>query len=676
AGLLGAWYYARIGGTRTHPAADETGDASSGRAGGGAPVPPSARGGRRVLFVGLDGADWDLLAGYMADGTMPNLASLAREGRAGVLTTQHPPLSPLVWTSMMTGLGPLEHGILDFTRFDPASGARQPITSDERVAPAIWNIASAAGRTVAVFGLWATWPAEPVRGLMVSDRLFSFQYQEEKPPPGVVFPPERAEWARKTREATESAVGFEALRAYLPWLTEPEYRRLVALPDPYARPVSGLRRILIETRVYDALARAYLQEELPDLAVVYFQGTDAIGHLFAPYPPPRQEGISEADFEHYAQVPEVYFREIDRLLGVYRDLARASGAVLMIASDHGFFWREGRPKAISSLIAATAGRWHRNEGIYLLWGSGITPAEPGAVTRGAPGGVRQVCATLLALLGLPPGVGIAGPPLDGVAAGEGPPVDYRALFHPAAAPATSGAPAAPEANEEGDAEAIAKLRALGYIGSGEVTSAPHAQGAAPAGAAASAHAAGSTRTPGAWNNAGLILREAGKTGEAVAAFEQALALDPHLASALWNLSDLLAASGGDRDRSDTLLVRSLADGSPDGVRNVIGRALAYGRAGEAGRSLALLGQAVEARPTEPDLWLFRGRYRVDRGDCAGGLDDFRRAARLEARNPLIPASAGLARLCLGDRAGAAREFRRSLDLDPNQPEVRRYLEGG
>src|ERR1700732_2490684 len=56
----------------------------------------AARPGRPVLFVGLDGGDWQLLDGYMADGTMPTLAALARQGRSGVLRTIQPPLSPLV----------------------------------------------------------------------------------------------------------------------------------------------------------------------------------------------------------------------------------------------------------------------------------------------------------------------------------------------------------------------------------------------------------------------------------------------------------------------------------------------------------------------------------------------------------------------------------------------------
>ena len=75
----------------------------------------------RVIVVGLDAADWQMLDGYCADGTMPNLARLVREGRSGILNTFQPPLSPLIWTTMMTGTSPVQHRILDFTRFNPFS---------------------------------------------------------------------------------------------------------------------------------------------------------------------------------------------------------------------------------------------------------------------------------------------------------------------------------------------------------------------------------------------------------------------------------------------------------------------------------------------------------------------------------------------------------------------------
>lgn len=94
-----------------------------------------------VIFLGLDGADWQLLDSYIRDGNMPNLGKLVAEGTSGTLETLHPALSPLIWTSMMTGVDPLAHGILDFTRYKPGTQTKEPITSDERRVPAIWNMA-------------------------------------------------------------------------------------------------------------------------------------------------------------------------------------------------------------------------------------------------------------------------------------------------------------------------------------------------------------------------------------------------------------------------------------------------------------------------------------------------------------------------------------------------------
>jgi Flp pilus assembly protein TadD len=604
--------------------------------------------------VGLDGADWELLDEYMARGVMPILAGLTRDGRAGILTTQHPPLSPLVWTTMMTGADPLEHGILDFTRFHPGTGAREPITSDERRVPAVWNMVTWSGKRVSVLGLWATWPAEPVNGLLVSDRLFSFQYRERAPPPGIVFPESRRKWAASVLDRAEREIGLAALQSYLPWLEGREYRALEAKSDSYAHPVTALRRILIETRVYHELARDAWAGERPDLGIVYIQGTDTIGHVFAPYAPPRQAGIQAEDFEHYSRVPDRYFAYVDGLLGEYRRWAQEAGAVLMIASDHGFHWKEGRPGPGTSLAAPTAGRWHRDEGIFLLWGPGVAPASRGRERSG----VGQVCATLLALLGLPGGKGLIGPPLPGTPRTTEAIIDYRAFYHAPPAPR-------PETEPTASLEEIEKLRALGYIGTGETAGAP-AHGSGP----------DATRTPGSWNNEGLILRERGRREDAARAFERAIALDPRQASALWNLSELLFAQGRDPSRSDQLLVRAAACGLSDGVKAVVGRAIARQRAKETSGSLALLDDAIAALPAEAELYLFRGRYRIDRRECEGALADFQQSVRLDARNASGWASSGVARLCLGDRGGAAKDFRRSLDLDPDQPQLVHALEQG
>ena len=97
--------------------------------------------GRRVIFIGLDGADWSLLDDYMPRGTMPTLARLVKEGASGTLTTIHPPLSPLIWTTMLTGVSPLEHRILDFLRVNPVSGSasRSPATNGKSPRSGTWR---------------------------------------------------------------------------------------------------------------------------------------------------------------------------------------------------------------------------------------------------------------------------------------------------------------------------------------------------------------------------------------------------------------------------------------------------------------------------------------------------------------------------------------------------------
>ena len=599
-----------------------------------------------MIFVGLDGADWELLDQYAARGTMPALRRLAAEGTTGTVTTIHPALSPLIWTTMMTGVSPLEHRVLDFLRVNPVSGQREPVTSDERQVPAVWNMATNAGKRVASLGFWATYPAEAVNGLLVSDRLFTFLYSESEPPPGVVNPHDQEDWAREGLKRAESEIDYARLKEFLPWLSESEYRTAAAAKDPYSSPVGALRRVLVETRVYHALATDWFTRERPDLLLVYIQGTDTVGHVFAPYAPPRQPSVSPADFERYSAVPERYFAAVDVMLEAYRRLAEQTGGVLVLASDHGFKWAEGRPTSMSSVANATAAKWHNDDGIYLVWGKGV-PASKG---HSAKGGVGQIASTLLALAGIPPGAGITGPALPGAPSPASPPVDYRAHYTPAAVASTSAA------QSQVDEETIRKLRALGYIGSSS-------GGGQKLG----------TRTAGSFNNEGLLLKNEGRTTDAIAAFESALTVDPGLASAAWNLSDLLFTQKQSLDKSDVLLVRAFASGLPEGTRFLIGRAIGYQRDGRIDRSIRLLTDAASAKPDEPEVWLFRGRYRVETNDCEGAVSDFQRALRLDAANAAAHASLGLAQLCTGDKAAARESFRRSLALDPNQPKVREML---
>ena len=87
----------------------------------------------------------------------------------------------------------------------------------------------------------ATHPAEAVRGLMVSDRLFAF-YVREQAPAGAVFPPEEQARVVEARKQVEQEVSLAALQAYLPRLTSGE--------------LSASRRAATRTRIPRRRSRA------------------------------------------------------------------------------------------------------------------------------------------------------------------------------------------------------------------------------------------------------------------------------------------------------------------------------------------------------------------------------------------------------------------------------------
>lgn len=75
--------------------------------------------GKRVIVLGIDGMDPQLLEKFVADGKMPHFASLIQTGGLHKLGTSTPAQSPVAWSSLITGMNPGGHGIFDFIHRDP-----------------------------------------------------------------------------------------------------------------------------------------------------------------------------------------------------------------------------------------------------------------------------------------------------------------------------------------------------------------------------------------------------------------------------------------------------------------------------------------------------------------------------------------------------------------------------
>jgi predicted AlkP superfamily phosphohydrolase/phosphomutase len=143
---------------------------------------PEASAIRKVIAIGLDGLDPGIVEHLLKAGELPNLAKLASLGGHSRVATTYPAQTPVAWSTFATGLNPGGHGIFDFIRPDRATyrprialngfERKNAFTSPKAVnlrrgAP-VWEWLGKAGVGSVVLRCPCTFPAEPVRGRMLS----------------------------------------------------------------------------------------------------------------------------------------------------------------------------------------------------------------------------------------------------------------------------------------------------------------------------------------------------------------------------------------------------------------------------------------------------------------------------------------------------------------------------
>ncbi len=147
---------------------------------------------KRFVILGLDGMEPTLAERYMAEGRMPNLSKLRDQGTYCRLATTAPPLSPVAWSSFLTGCNPGKHRIFDFLTRDRRSylpllssvsikgpsrslriGKKQiPIGKPDirllRKGKPFWNVLGEHGIFSNIIRVPITFPPEPFYGVLLS----------------------------------------------------------------------------------------------------------------------------------------------------------------------------------------------------------------------------------------------------------------------------------------------------------------------------------------------------------------------------------------------------------------------------------------------------------------------------------------------------------------------------
>lgn len=429
--------------------------------------------GVHVLLIGLDAADWDSIDPLLARGRLPNLKALLDRGIRGPLRSYNPMVSPLLWTTVATGKGPDVHGVADFSVVQAKTGAKVPISSRYRKVKAIWNILSDLDRSTAVVGWWASYPADRIHGVMVTDRVAALSMLPNRETlasgPGYTYPPETLASLLPVF-SRPAEISLEELRAFAP-LTQEEYRAGLdwiahppAAPEgekgkpPVQDPVGLLLKILTAARNYQAAGLNLLGRGPFDLTAIYFEGIDLVGHRFQHYRPPKMQMVSSEEYAEFQNVVTAYYLYQDLLLG---ELVRKAGAetTVMVISDHGFKTGDKRPEGILPYTVDQPVEWHREDGIFILSGPA---AARGSLRQRAD--LYDIAPTLLALLGAPIPADMPGHVLSGALDPE-----FLRKYPPASLPTYEGLGDKRQTEAEGDsgavsAEMMAQLRALGYVG--------------------------------------------------------------------------------------------------------------------------------------------------------------------------------------------------------------------
>ena len=313
----------------------------------------------KLLIIGLDGATLDLIKPWAAQGHLPTLARLMRDGITGPLESTLPPVTSPAWPTFMTGKNPGKHGVFDFIR--PSAGTFEMVNASRIDSKLVWELLSDAGCSVGVLNVPITYPPRKVNGYLVPGLLAPDQGLTTYP--SDLLKPYRAELGR--------------------YRITPDVQFSSGREDEFIADLHDL----IDTQLRYALR--LMHDHPTDVLMVHFLASDNASHALWRF----------MDSTHPRYDARLAARYGDALLNVYKHLDNAIQSLIsnlqpltsnlqpptsniIVMSDHGFgplhrtvnlnvlFLETGlmhlKPRALTRLRHALFKRGLTPQGVYRL----------------------------------------------------------------------------------------------------------------------------------------------------------------------------------------------------------------------------------------------------------------------------------------------------------------------
>ena len=363
----------------------------------------------RVVLIVLDGGSLDFVSTSTLEGRLPNLGKILDNGAAMHLATIRPTQPDPVWTTVATGKLPGRTGVRSAARYrvpaasDPlellptncfAHGlvhfgfiTAVPHTAASLRARPLWSVLGSAGLTSGVVNWPLTYPAQPVRGYLVSDQFY-------RPGAALAEPDDSgrdADPAGRTALLTmQPPALFEEARAA-------GYR---AAPTVETEPRGDMLETppFVTDRMYEQVAAALDEKLRPDFSAVRYRELDTAGHRFLRYAMPRDFGdVSPDERRRFGSMLESAYTRVDAIVG--RALATLGpDDLLLVVSGFGMEPLSVGKRVLERYLGTPdLSGTHEDapDGFLLAYGAAVAPGRKGRAS------VVDVVPTILYFMGLP-----------------------------------------------------------------------------------------------------------------------------------------------------------------------------------------------------------------------------------------------------------------------------------
>ena len=363
----------------------------------------------RVVLIVLDGGSLDFVSTSTLEGRLPNLGKILDNGAAMHLATIRPTQPDPVWTTVATGKLPGRTGVRSAARYRvPASSdplellptncfahglvhfgfiTAVPHTAASLRARPLWSVLGSAGLTSGVVNWPLTYPAQPVRGYLVSDQFY-------RPGAALAEPDDSgrdADPAGRTALLTmQPPALFEEARAA-------GYR---AAPTVETEPRGDMLETppFVTDRMYEQVAAALDEKLRPDFSAVRYRELDTAGHRFLRYAMPRDFGdVSPDERRRFGSMLESAYTRVDAIVG--RALATLGpDDLLLVVSGFGMEPLSVGKRVLERYLGTPdLSGTHEDapDGFLLAYGAAVAPGRKGRAS------VVDVVPTILYFMGLP-----------------------------------------------------------------------------------------------------------------------------------------------------------------------------------------------------------------------------------------------------------------------------------